>query len=159
MTGVQTCALPICDGTEKERIGKISKLRELKNVVIYDRLPLGEYQSIINEADIGLVNLSEKFTIPNIPSRTLGYWDASLPVLAATDTHTDLNTNLLQKYNAGLWAETGCLDAYQEQFMKLYQNQKLRTTMGCNGRKAVESDFSSQAAVHRLLVQIEEHLG
>ena len=148
----------IGDGTEKERIRKIAKLRDLNNVVICNRLPLQEYQSIINEADIGLVNLSENFTIPNIPSRTLGYWDASLPVLAATDTHTDLNENLLQKYSAGLWAKTGDLDGYLGQFMKLYKDQELRKTMGVNGRKAVESDFSSQAAVHRLLSQVQKHL-
>ena len=144
----------IGDGTEKEEVRAIARQRNLKNVMIHDRLPRDEYQSLISEADIGLVNLSEKFTIPNIPSRTLGYWDAALPVLAATDSCTDLNENLLKKYNAGLWAETGKIEDYYEQFMMLYQDEKLRKTMGVNGRKAVETDFSARKAVCRLLEQI-----
>lgn len=147
----------IGDGTEKERIRRISQQRNLSNVMIYDRLPHDEYQSLINEADIGLVTLSERFTIPNIPSRTLGYWDASLPVLAATDRHTDLNENLLKKYNAGLWAETGKIEAFHTQFMKLYQDENLRRSMGANGRNAVETDFSAHKAADRLLEQIRAY--
>ena len=144
----------IGDGTEKERIQNAARHRNLKNVIFFDRLPRDEYQSLINEADIGLVNLDEKFTIPNIPSRTLGYWDAALPVLAATDKNTDLNENFLKKYNAGLWAETSDLNQYYSQFMRLYKDECLRKTMGQNGRKAVETEFSVQRAVCRLLEQV-----
>jgi len=146
--------LLIGDGTEKTRIQQLVHQRSLKNVRTYDRLPREEYQSLINEADIGLVNLSEKFTIPNIPSRTLGYWDAALPILAATDTRTDLNENFLEKYNAGLWAETGDIDTYYSKFMALYRDKNFRKTMGANGRRAVETDFSVKKAVDRLLKQI-----
>jgi len=144
----------IGDGTEKNRIRDMVKQQRLSNVLVLDRIPHDEYQSLIHDADIGLVNLSEKFTIPNIPSRTLGYWDAGLPVLAATDRNTDLNENLLAKYNAGLWAETGNLEQYEFQFMKLYANSALRKSMGENGRKAVETEFSLDSAVNRFLHQI-----
>lgn len=147
--------LLIGDGTEKKRIQHQVHQRSMKNVKIYERLPREEYQSLIGEADIGLVNLSEKFTIPNIPSRTLGYWDAGLPILAATDIRTDLNDNFLKKYNAGLWAETGDIETYYSSFMKLYQDKSLRKIMGDNGRRAVETDFSVKRAVDRLLVQIK----
>ena len=145
----------IGDGTEKERIRNMVGQQKLSNVLLLDRLPHDEYQALIHEADIGLVNLSEKFTIPNIPSRTLGYWDAGLPVLAATDPHTDLNDSMLKKYNAGLWAETGNLDQYEARFMELYTDPALRKSMGENGRKAVETDFSLDSAVNRFLHQIQ----
>jgi len=146
----------IGDGTEKKKIKKMAKQENLKNVIIMDRLPREDYQRLIRDADIGLVNLSEKFTIPNIPSRTLGYWDASLPVLAATDSRTDLNENFLKKYNAGLWAKTGDIDDYYTQFIKLYRNVELREKMGQNGRKAVEKEFSVRKASIRLLEQISK---
>jgi len=146
----------IGSGTEKKRIQKIVKRKALENVLIIERLPREEYQQMIRDADIGLVNLSEKFTIPNIPSRTLGYWEASLPVLAATDRNTDLNENFLKKYNAGLWVETGDIEGYNRQFMKFYNNAELRKTMGQNGRRAVETEFSVHTAAKRLMNQVEE---
>jgi len=146
----------IGDGTEKERIREMINSRMLNNVSLFDRLPHDEYQALIHEADLGLVNLSEKFTIPNIPSRTIGYWDAALPVLAATDRHTDLNKNFLKKHNAGLWAQTGHLEDYYKQFMKLYKDPDLRRTMGENGRKAIETDFSVRTSAHRLLDQLRQ---
>ncbi len=143
----------IGSGTEKKRIQEIVKRKALENVIIIERLPREEYQQMIRDADIGLVNLSEKFTIPNIPSRTLGYWDASLPVLAATDRNTDLNKNFLRKYKAGLWVETGDIEGYYSQFMKLYRNKDQRKNMGQSGRKAVETEFSVKRAALRLLEQ------
>ena len=146
----------IGDGTEKKRIMRIVQERCLKNVTFCDPLPREDYQSLIQEADIGLVCLNSRFTIPNIPSRTLGYWDACLPVLAATDRFTDYNCNILEKYNAGLWAETGDIVTFKHQFMKLYTDRKLRETMGINGKNAVNSVFSLQSAVRRMMEQIEE---
>ncbi len=147
----------IGDGTEINEVRRMVVQKGLSNVLVLDRLPMDEYQSLIHEADIGLVNLSDKFTIPNIPSRTLGYWDASLPVLAATDSSTDLNESFLKKHNAGLWARTGDIEGYYAQFMKLYQDPQLRRTMGENGRKAVETEYSAETAAKRLIEQIAEH--
>lgn len=144
-------------GTEKVHIENLVKRRDLNNVMIYDRLPRDEYLALSREADIGLVNLSQQFTIPNIPSRTLAYWDASLPVLAATDAYTDLDENFLRKFNAGLGAKTGNIDDYYTKFMTLYLDPQLRKTLGENGRKAVDMEFSTQAAVCRLIEQIEAH--
>ena len=144
----------IGNGTEKPLIEKDVAARNLTNVHIFEQLPRTEYQALSREADIGLVTLSEKFTIPNIPSRTLGYWDAGLPILAATDKNTDYKESLLDKYNAGLWAETGDLEAFYTQFMRFYQDPDLRRELGANGRRAVEKDFAVGKTVDKLLGQI-----
>jgi glycosyltransferase involved in cell wall biosynthesis len=143
-------------GTEKARIKKRILKEGMTNVRLFDLLPRDTFQSILRQADLGLVNLSDRFTIPNIPSRTLGYWDASLAVLAATDRNTDLNDEFLKKFDAGLWVETGDIDQYLHQFLKLYNNDNRRKRMGKNGRIAVETEFSAQAAAKRLINHIEE---
>jgi len=148
------CFCFVGDGTEKNKLKSLAEKMKLHNVLIFDRLPRDDYQALIHDADIGLVNLSEKFTIPNIPSRTFGYWDASLPVLAATDVNTDLNDAFLKKYNGGLWVQTGKIDDYMKQFMQLYSDQEKRKILGQNGRQAVIRNFSVQKAAERLLDQI-----
>lgn len=147
----------IGSGTEKNRIKRLAREMNLTNVMIMDRLPREEYQSMIRSADIGLVNLSEKFSIPNIPSRTLAYWDASLPVLAAVDKNTDLGEAFIKKFNAGLTVETGNLEQYYSAFLKLYKNHDLRREMGFNGRRAVEEEFTPQHAARRFLNHIESY--
>lgn len=145
----------IGDGTEKPRIERQVTNRNLNNVYIFDRLPRHEYQALSCEADIGIVTLSEKFTIPNIPSRTLGYWDAQLPILAATDTNTDYKEILLDRYNAGLWAETGDLDNFYAQFLRFYNDRQLCRQMGANGRRAVINHFSVDTIAQRMIEQME----
>jgi hypothetical protein len=73
------------EGSEKQRIVDFAERLKLKNVRFMDPLPRHQYNEVVRFCDIGLVNLSEKFTIPNIPSRTLSYWEAKIPVLAAIE--------------------------------------------------------------------------
>lgn len=124
--------LLIGEGTEKSRIIKLVKKNNLKNLIIKDSLPRHEYQELVKICDVGLVNLSSKFTIPNIPSRTLSYWEAKIPVLASIDQNTDFSS-ILEESGSGLWSITGDIKAYKQNFEKLYSNKQLRNTMGENG--------------------------
>ena len=126
--------LLIGDGSEKRRITDLAAKNRLPNLVIKDRLPQKQYQELAKVCDIGLVNLSERFSIPNIPSRILSYWEAKLPVLAATDRNTDL-PNMIEQSGSGLWCISGDLDSYKLNFDKLYQNTELRREMGEKGYK------------------------
>lgn len=120
------------EGTEKKRIIDLVKKLKLNNVVIKDPLPRIQYQELVKICDIGLVNLNCRFTIPNIPSRTLSYWEAKIPILAAIDNNTDYN-KILEQSEGGLWSITGDLPAYKQNFEKLYYDKKLRASMGENG--------------------------
>ena len=122
----------IGDGSEKKRIVDLSVRKGLRNVLFKDPLPRHQYQEVVKLCDIGLVNISNKFTIPNIPSRTLSYWEAKIPILAAIDANTDYR-EILNQSGSGLWSITGDLDSYIKNFERLYSDKELRNTMGENG--------------------------
>ena len=126
--------LLVGDGTEKKRIVDLVTKNNLHNVLIKDLLPRSQYMELVKICDIGLVNLSNKFTIPNIPSRTLSYWEAKIPILASIDRNTDYG-DILEQSGSGLWSITGDKDAYKHNFIKLYQDKELRSSMGENGYK------------------------
>lgn len=86
-------------------------------------------QEFVKICDIGLLNLSSRFTIPNIPSRTLSYWEAKIPVLASIDKSTDFG-DILEQSGSGLWSITGDIKTYMQNFEKLYIDKQLRTSMG-----------------------------
>jgi glycosyltransferase involved in cell wall biosynthesis len=137
--------LLIGEGSEKRRITDLVEKDKLLNVIIKGPLPRSHYQEIVKICDIGLVNLSASFTIPNIPSRTLSYWEAKIPVLAATDKNTDYH-NILENSGSGLWSMTGDMNSYKQNFEKLYYNKDLRVSMGENGYKYLTENCTTSHA-------------
>jgi len=128
-------------GAQKQKIVNLIKSKKISNVIVKDFIPRNEYYNLIKQCDIGLINLSRKFTIPNIPSKTTDYFEAGVPILASTDRNTDYKDLLIKKAKAGLWSETGDLEGYKSNFEKLFNDKKLREELGKNGRKFYEENL------------------
>ena len=135
----------IGEGSEKRRIIDLVSKNRFANVVIKDRLPQKQYQELVKICNIGLICLSDRFTIPNIPSRILSYWEAKLPVLAAIDKNTDFG-NILEQSGSGLWSITGDIDSYKQNFIKLYHDKELRSLMGENGYRYLLKNCTTEKA-------------
>jgi glycosyltransferase involved in cell wall biosynthesis len=129
------------DGTEKNRIKKIVKEKDLKNVLILDMLPRLDYLRLLKESDAGVVTLSDKFTIPNIPSRTLSYWSLKKPVIAAIDRNTDFG-DILESCSGGLWSIIGNVPDFINNIYKLYNDRALAKQMGQNGFNLVSNELN-----------------
>jgi glycosyltransferase involved in cell wall biosynthesis len=130
--------LLIGKGAQKHRIAEMVKSENISNVIMKDHMPRDEYNSLLSECDIGLINLDRRFTIPNIPSKTVDYFKMGIPILASTDKNTDYKDLLVEKAKAGLWSETGDLESYKRNFERLYQDETLRKQLGQNGREFFE---------------------
>ena len=81
--------LLIGEGTEKKRLEQLVRDESLSNVLIKDKIPSRDLAALLSQCDIGLINLNRNFTVPNIPSKTLDYFEARIPILAAIDPATD----------------------------------------------------------------------
>ncbi len=124
--------LIIGTGTRKRYLEQLVASYRLDNVIIKDQLPRTDYQELVYNSDVGLISLNEKFTIPNIPSKTLSYFNAKVPILAAIDPHTDYG-KILESSGSGLWSVTGDIKKYKSNFDQLYNNPELRRQMGESG--------------------------
>jgi glycosyltransferase involved in cell wall biosynthesis len=141
------------EGTEKSKLRKMVLDKNLENVRIIDQLPRDEYLEFLKACDIGLINLSNKFTIPNIPSRTLSYWSLRLPVLAAVDENTDYG-ELLEKSGGGLWSVTGDTEAYIANLISFYENPEKKKRMGENGYNYLVKELNSEIAYKTIISRI-----
>ena len=92
--------LIIGSGTEYVRIQKWFEFNQPKNAMLINNLPKLEYDKLLSVCDVGLIFLSPNFTIPNYPSRLLSYLEMKLPVIAATDIHTDIGKDI-EDYECG----------------------------------------------------------
>jgi glycosyltransferase involved in cell wall biosynthesis len=143
--------LIIGKGAEKQTIINIVKSEKLSNVIIKDMMQRDEFNSLLKQCNIGLINLNRKFTIPNIPSKTVAYFKAAIPILASTDKNTDYKDLLLIKARAGLWSETGDLKTYKNNFEKLFKDKELREELGNNGRKYFGKNLSVEKAYQTII--------
>ncbi|MCG3447941.1 glycosyltransferase family 4 protein [Enterococcus durans] len=131
--------LIIGSGTEYGRIRKHINTNNIKNTILIDSLSKNEYKKVESIADIGLVFLDKKFTIPNIPSRILGYMESKKPILAAVDKHTDLN-EMIKTGKFGYCSEHGDLNAFLSNMERL-KDEKVRNELGRNAFIYLKNNF------------------
>lgn len=80
------------DGSQRYLIKDYIETTKPENAILLDYMPKEEYQQIADACDVGLIFLDHRFKIPNYPSRLLSYMTAGMPILAATDSNTDIGT-------------------------------------------------------------------
>ncbi|HET6247908.1 MAG TPA: glycosyltransferase family 4 protein [Tepidisphaeraceae bacterium] len=137
-------------GAEKPRIAAAIAAGELSNVMMMDHVSRADFDELLAACDVGLINLDRRFTIPNIPSKTLAYFAAAIPVLAAVDRHTDYG-KYLEECDAGRWSVTGNLQEYRQNFERLLNDAALRKRLGDNGRRALLTRFTVESAFERIM--------
>ncbi len=77
-------------GTEYSKLKAYMDSENPKNVLLINGLPKDEYETFVASADVGLIFLDHRFTIPNCPSRMLSYMQNKMPVIACTVRATDI---------------------------------------------------------------------
>lgn len=141
-------------GGEKWRLEKDILEHRVTNLILYDSLPGPKYFDILHIADVGLISLSEDFTIPNIPSKALVYFNAKKPILAAIDSNTDLG-KMLEDIGCGMWAEANDTEKLKSLLITLYQNPALREEMGEKGYEHLVKELTPEIAYHTVMRAIK----
>ncbi len=147
--------LIIGKGSDRERIIAARDKAGLTNVQIMKHIPKTEYKELAACCKLGIVSLNGHFTIPNIPSRTLGYWSVKLPVLAIVDKYTDIGPEFLNRHHAGDWCIVGDFDAYKRKFDRFYNDAVLRRTAGENGYRALCSVYTVESTYETIIKMLE----
>ncbi|WP_455591223.1 glycosyltransferase family 4 protein [Bacteroides sp.] len=125
--------LLIGKGTQIERIRTMAAVERITNIYFMDFVPREDYLQLVSLCDVGLISLNEKFTIPNIPSKTMAYFDIGIPVLASIDANTDYG-QMLEESGAGLYSIAGDMKSLLNNFLLLYNDSNLRKSMGSKGK-------------------------
>lgn len=103
--------LIVGDGTEYGLLEEYAKTNKQKNLKLMKRLAKEDYDTMVGACDVGMIFLDHRFTIPNFPSRLLGYMQAKLPVLAVTDPNTDIG-KVITEGGFGWWCESDNSSAF-----------------------------------------------
>ena len=142
-------------GTEYHSLESFFAEYQPSNSLLLNYLPKNEYENLLATADVGLIFLDKRFTIPNFPSRLLSYLQQAMPVLAATDINSDIK-DTLSEANCGLWAESGDLATFMAALESLADDAIMRTKMGQNGRRYLEEYFTVTRSADVLLAHFQD---
>lgn len=103
--------LIVGDGTEYHLLDEYVQENTQKNVRLMRQLPKEDFDILVGACDVGMIFLDHRFTIPNFPSRLLSYMQARLPVLAVTDTATDIGKVIVEN-GFGWWCESNDVECF-----------------------------------------------
>jgi glycosyltransferase involved in cell wall biosynthesis len=138
------------EGVKMDEIARLIEKNHIKNILIQRTIPKHEYQDLISVCDVGLISLHESFTIPNIPSKALDYWNVGLPILASIDKATDFG-KILDDEKCGLWSYAGEHEKFYSNLMILYHNKNSRLEMGKKG-KAYFSKYLTPDLAYKTII-------
>jgi len=130
----------------------ISK-KQINNVLLLPFQDIIYYNNLVLSADVGLILLDSRFTIPNFPSRLLSYLENRKPVLAATDKATDLGS-IITENNFGFWAESGDIKSFNKHIDHFINNPKIISQMGKIGFQYLVDNYSVETTYNKIVSHI-----
>ncbi len=154
--------LIVGNGTEYSRIEHYVNKHKPNNVMLRQWLPKEEYDRIVAACDVGMVFLDHRFTIPNFPSRILNYMQCRLPVLACTDSNTDLG-NLVAGLDKngkkthepfGWWCESNDTEAFKKIIKRITEHAV--NQLGIYGFEYLESHYTVAQSYSMILEGISK---
>ncbi len=141
----------ICgSGTDYPLIERYMRKESPANLTLLNELQRQDYDSLVRACDVGLIFLDSRFTIPNFPSRLLNYMEQSLPILACTDTATDLG-EIITENGFGLWASSLEPAGFVECVEWFCDKGEERTLMGKTGRSYLEKHYSTEKVCQSII--------
>ena len=151
--------LLIGNGSEKNRIKELARVRKIDNISFREQVSREEYEKLAYSCDIGLVSLDDRFTVPNFPSKTTDYFKIKLPIFAILDecSAKDYGNFLKNKVKAGEFILGKNIDKEYQKFIDLYLNKAKREEMGNNGRKFYEQFLDVNRAYKIIIGELGEN--
>ncbi|MDD3138448.1 MAG: glycosyltransferase family 4 protein [Lachnospiraceae bacterium] len=146
------CFLIIGDGTEAKSVRE--SLGNQKNVIIKKWLPVEDYDAIMKNADVGMIFLYPNYSVPNVPSRMVGYLKYGLPVMACIDKATDAGV-IIEEHKCGFSVINGDSIRFRKIVQK-FRGEQLRKEMSINSRDLFEKKYTSECCYKIIMSHFSE---
>jgi glycosyltransferase involved in cell wall biosynthesis len=147
--------LIVGSGSEKDRLSKMVDDENLENIKIFDFLPREDFNQLLAISDVGIITLHDKFTIPNIPSKTVSYMAMGKPIIAAVDRATDYNL-LIKEVRCGLCSPMGNVEAFIGNIKAMKGNTEMLVQMGNAGKNYYQAHLRTSTAYQTIVSRINE---
>ena len=142
----------IGSGTSQGVLEESGRAGKIKNMMFIPAMPKNEYEQLVYACDVGMIFLNHECLSPNFPSRLLAYLQASVPVLLATDTYTDIGS-IAEKNGFGLWCESNDPRMFVEN-VKKFMDKELRKKMGQQGNAFFLKEYTTEQSYEKIIQHV-----
>lgn len=144
----------IGDGKLKPALKKRAQEEGLDNCRFFDPMPKVKLNTIVSNADIGMMILADvpAFYYGTSPNKFFDYISSGLPVL---NNYPGWLSDMIQENNCGTVVPPNDPDAFANALIHLADNPELRVNHGLNARKLAEKDFSRDNLANRFVDFLE----
>lgn len=140
------------NGTEFNKLSNWYDTNINCSVKLMQRLPEEDYDILVRSCDVGLIFLDYRFTIPNYPSRLLGYIENKMPVICATDVNTDIGS-IAEENGYGYWCESVKPEDFTALVDKMIKSD--RKSMGEKGYQFLKENYVVDKTYDAILSHIK----
>ena len=137
----------IGDGSESRKIEAFIREEAPENLTYSHALDREAYETLLQDADLGMISLGADFTIPNFPSRLLSYMQIAKPVFAVVDEATDIDTVITEKACCGYACKAGDAKSFMAVLGRILEERDSLEELGLRGRKYLEEHFNTGISV------------
>lgn len=139
----------IGDGNIKNKLKKIIKKKNIKNVFLYERVSQENMKFIYNQADILILSLQKNSVISKtIPGKLQTYMSLCKPILCFAD---GISKKIVKKSNSGFICDEDNADKLIEAFKKFENLSKSKLNeLGKNGLKYYNANFDDRIIYNKL---------
>ena len=148
--------LLVGDGAEKERIQSLASARGLTNVRCVAQQPRERIPAYIAASDACVVLLKKADLFKTvIPTKMLESMSCARPVILGVDGQS---RKIIEESQAGICIEPGNADHLVQAVAHLAANPVLRESLGRNGRRYIQQNFSRRITAAAYLDVLEDLL-
>jgi glycosyltransferase involved in cell wall biosynthesis len=147
--------LVVGKGVKKAILQEMAQKDNLTNMLFVNYMPKEDYEQILQLADVGLISLDEKYTVPTCPSKIIGYMALKKPVLAMINKGSDYGEFYMDKPGCGFWSADLDYETMFANFDRLYTDAALRKQMGQAGYDYYKTHFTVEVIRRELDAQIK----
>jgi colanic acid biosynthesis glycosyl transferase WcaI len=135
------------DGNERAALQQLASTFATANLEFLPPAAPGDYESILDAADLLVVNQRGAVSNMSLASKLTAYFSSGTPVVAACAAHSD-TARLISEAGAGVVVAPDDPSALAAAILALREDESGRASLGERGR-AYASEFMSEAAAFR----------
>ncbi len=149
--------LLVGDGSEKDKLEKITIKKSLSNVRFEGFVSREDYPNLLEICSIGLVCLSPQNKTPVVPGKILGYMAAGLPIAAFLQSSSD-GHSIIQAAKCGISADSADKETCVKSMTKLLKKGDSLGELGQDGKRFAKENFSKEVCISQLEKIFEQNM-